>query len=128
MGVLESLLLFLHNYTMLCVKMRIRRICEYVTAGRLNWSKMSKWVNWGRSVPQSKTFSPGDWCPPQGSCKVRVRCSSSVQCQLGPRHVVGALACSVPDLENWHIWGMRRIRAHGRLFAGLGASEGCDHE
>lgn len=41
---------------------------------------------------------------------------------------MGAFIRSVPNLENWHIWGMRRIRALGRFPAGLGASEGCGHE
>lgn len=97
---------------------------------RESWESelVSKCLNGQISDPHPKLFQCEHQCAQQGSHNVKVRCASSVRCQQGPMHVMGASARGVPDLGSWQIWDAKRVGARGRFLAGLGASEGCGHE
>lgn len=91
----------------------------YVTAGRLNWSKMSK-LGGKKASPNMKHFHLETSVLHRVSCKVRVISSSSVQCQLGLRHVTGTLAHMMPDLENLKkTWKTGTFGARGELMGGF---------
>lgn len=66
--------------------------------------------------------------PMSSAAFLRRKGEMRVQCQQGPRRIVGASARGVPDPGSRQIWGARRVEARGRFLAGLGASEGCGRE